>query len=1162
MGEPARSDRGTGLKRRIAKATALTLLSVIAVTVIVAAAFFWRLSQGPVTLNFLGSRIEQAMNRQLKGFTIAVGGTVLELDKDSGIPHVRFRDLVLSDASHNVIARASRAGIGLDRGALLRGAVVPRSLELIGSRVLARRNLNGSFELGIGGTAESAQGPAAGPADGKADLSAPGPEASGQNTPLDNTLSGATIIELLAQESNGASLSSIEDIRISQASVRLFDEANAAEWFAPAADLTFRKMPYGFVVVAKADVASGGAPWHAEGTASYRAQSKTFAVSFQFNDLVPAQVAQQIFALSQLARFNIPMSGHAEAETDANGHIAKASMEFSAAAGVIDLPDYIAQPIVVDEGAIHFEYLAETGAFHIADSSILVGGSRAELMGTVLPLRDQAGKLTDVVLDLQARNVNVDAQGSVRDPVKIDSIALKGKAAVTAARFDIEDLTVASGDAGVRLNGAILGGPESPGLQFNGRGVNLSAELLKKLWPPVVAPKTRNWLTENLVSGKISDGTFVINIPVNGMAEAKRNHHLDDSAVDVRFTMADVTTRYFRSLPPLQKASGSAKLTGNHFDVAIAGGQAVMPSGKVVRLQQGSFAAQDLMIVETPGTINVTVAGDTAALQEFANLPDLNLVQSGLDGVPPITGDAVAKVTLKLPMVKDVPRERVQILSTIALNNAAVAGIVPGIDLSDGQFAIVFDNSGLAVTGPAKLNGIPATIDWHKAPGKSGVQQASIKTTLDEEARRKLGLKIDGLQGPVDVAISLPDIRKAATTVTINADLSKAAVALPGVGWTRPATAGTAAVFTLVRDPKGGRNVKDISVKGPGLLIKGDIDLNPDNSINVVNMSQLRLGDENNYALKVKPQDNGYAVMITGAAFDARPYIKSLISPAAGDGAAAGKSGPAGGATLSVTARFDRVYAHRGEIVQSVNADFVSTGGRITQADITGLYLSGQPVTLRVIPGDGGRQLRVTSTDGGATLRAANFYSKVAGGALEFSALIANDQISSIRRGELVVRNFAVRNEAALAQLDQRGRPRKSGPRSDGISFKKMVLPFTTDARFVRLGDSIIKGDDLGATASGLIRKSDNAMDITGTIIPAYALNSAIGDIPLVGDILTGGNDEGIFGLSYFLGGTMNAPKFQVNPVSAIAPGILRKFFEFGSSNPTQKTQVPSSGNR
>jgi len=205
---------------------------------------------------------------------------------------------------------------------------------------------------------------------------------------------------------------------------------------------------------------------------------------------------------------------------------------------------------------------------------------------------------------------------------------------------------------------------------------------------------------------------------------------------------------------------------------------------------------------------------------------------------------------------------------------------------------------------------------------------------------------------------------------------------------------------------------------------------------------------------------------------------------------------------------------------------------------------------LRVIPGDNGREMRITGRDGGAAMRAANLYSKIAGGQIEFYALMANDANSSVREGRLILRNFEVRNEAALAQLDTRGKPKKSGPRNEGLAFAKLTLPFTTDPKFVRIGDSLIKGAELGASAAGLIRKSDGAIDITGTIIPAYALNSAIGEIPLVGDILAGGRGQGVIGLTFALGGSMEKPVFQVNPVSAIAPGILRKFFEYGSGGP------------
>jgi hypothetical protein len=53
-------------------------------------------------------------------------------------------------------------------------------------------------------------------------------------------------------------------------------------------------------------------------------------------------------------------------------------------------------------------------------------------------------------------------------------------------------------------------------------------------------------------------------------------------------------------------------------------------------------------------------------------------------------------------------------------------------------------------------------------------------------------------------------------------------------------------------------------------------------------------------------------------------------------------------------------------------------------------------------------------------------------------------------------------------------------------------------------------------------------------------------NVPLLGDILSGGNNnEGLFGVTYLVGGTFSKPEFKVNPISAIAPGIFRRFFDF-----------------
>jgi hypothetical protein len=69
-----------------------------------------------------------------------------------------------------------------------------------------------------------------------------------------------------------------------------------------------------------------------------------------------------------------------------------------------------------------------------------------------------------------------------------------------------------------------------------------------------------------------------------------------------------------------------------------------------------------------------------------------------------------------------------------------------------------------------------------------------------------------------------------------------------------------------------------------------------------------------------------------------------------------------------------------------------------------------------------------------------------------------------------------------------------------------------------------------------------------GTFVPLYGINNMFGQIPIVG-LFLGGSNEGLIGVTYEVVGPPDAPVLRVNPISAVAPGLLRKFFEFPSGN-------------
>jgi hypothetical protein len=821
----------------------------------------------------------------------------------------------------------------------------------------------------------------------------------------------------------------------------------------------------------------------------------------------------------------------------------------------VGLPGYIAQPIVIDEGALRVDYDARTGGFKIVDSIILVGGSRAELTGRLDPIRASDGRLTHLKIDLKATNVSVDTQGTVNNPVLVDRIEFLGKASVEGAVMEIEDLVVMSGNAGVRLRGAITGGDESAGIRMSGRVRDLSADFLKKLWPPIIVPKSRKWVTDNVQIGRITEGAFNVDIPVNGLAEALRQKVLPNETIDFQFAMADVTSTYFKSLPPLLGATGHARLQGDSFELTIESGNVVLPSNGTIQVSNTTFKAEKLLTSAVPAVFALNLSASAPDLLELASLPDLNLLRNANFVPPNVGGQAEAAIDISMPLVKDLPRDQVQTAAKIKVTDASIQQVVPNVDLSEGSLLVAFDRNGISATGPVKINGFPSKISWQRPAGPDSRATASVDTVLDDKSREKLGIKLgEYLHGPVKVQAVIDGVGEKNASIKVKADLAKAEMFINAISWQRPPTANTTASFTYLAGDEAGRKVENLVVKGQSLSLKGDVFLTADGGLKSAKFSQVWLSDENNFIMTMVPAGEGQAIDISGKSFDARPFIKSIFAK---DSGPSNRSAPR--QNLTVNAAFDRVIANRGEVITGVTAIIGVRNSLIANADVEGKFLSERPLAIRVRPNATGRQLQITSADGGGALRASNLYSKVAGGSLEFSAFLANGGNSTIQNGRLVLRDFDVRNEAALADIDSRGKSKKSGPRREGLSFTRLTLPFTTDAKFIRLGDSLLKGNELGASAEGLIRKADGAIDITGTIIPAYGINAAVGNIPLLGEIFTGGKGQGIFGLTFALSGSMANPKIQYNPISAIAPGIFRKIFEFDGAGPPAKQKIKES---
>jgi hypothetical protein len=122
-----------------------------------------------------------------------------------------------------------------------------------------------------------------------------------------------------------------------------------------------------------------------------------------------------------------------------------------------------------------------------------------------------------------------------------------------------------------------------------------------------------------------------------------------------------------------------------------------------------------------------------------------------------------------------------------------------------------------------------------------------------------------------------------------------------------------------------------------------------------------------------------------------------------------------------------------------------------------------------------------------------------------------------------------------------------------------MRVEFTRSLGRFAVREGIVSGPMIGATVEGSIDYIKDDVRMRGTFIPLYGLNNMFGQIPLFGIFLGGGAKEGLVGVTYEVVGPVSGPTMHVNPISAITPGLLRKFLEFPTGSGAQMSSSTTS---
>lgn len=855
-----------------------------------------------------------------------------------------------------------------------------------------------------------------------------------------------------------------------------------------------------------------------------------FAVQFETND--PDPQFRSGLDTTMLARFNLKRAS--------DSHLPELELSIDVDPGDLKMGGEIAQ---LKNSQFNWFYDAEKKAIELARSDIAVAKSVFPISGGLIDSENFEGdKKEGIIFDFIVGE-GVLAPIDTNEVPIIFSAKAFGYYSFEKRELNAEELVIATGGKYAAGNAIVrFLGKGSPELNIAIQVPEIETAVGKQFWPFWLGRGTRGWATNNIFGGTIKNANLYLHVDAGRFANPIRpiKHREEDYQVDYDFTNARVNI--VGDVPPVRNANGHMKLRGTKVVVSVDKGTSYFSSDRKMDIVDGTITIPDTNQVPLMADVDFNLTGWADAAAELISfkpidaLDDIGITPEQISGL--VDAHVIARVGLINDQEPPDPVWQVELdLNGVDLSepieNRILTNISGKVDVN--QERAIFDTK-------MKMDGVNVSAQAVEPIGNSGVaRKLSLNGILGAKDRTKLGLDVN------DIVIGSTGFkleRIAENENKVEIDFRNAVVIAPGTAWKK--SKGVPAKATFIVSEKGdAASLKNFKFSGKGFSASGAMDLD-ENGLKSANFTNVKLSPKDNYRFSVKRQGNGYKIDMAGKSFDMRPLITQLKADETSSQKYDGQQ-----AAIDLTGKIDQVHGFGKEVLTVSTMKYSERGGIPNLAEFTGRTKAGGSVAARLRGDKSGDVITVASDDSGSFWRFFDIYAFVQGGSVDLRLTKKGD---GAHIGNVNMRNFKVIGDERLKTLVGTRASAKERSLNEALKGRLDVsrVNFTEANISVQLNkgrldikEGIVRGPQIGASFDGMLYDSKDNTDISGTFMPAYALNSFFGEIPILGALLGNGKDKALLGITFKVSGNADNPQIQVNPLSIIAPGIFRSIFEF-----------------
>lgn len=1150
---PAEGGRAPALWRRfLIGSLSMVVLPLVLLASLAAGIGYFRLSQGPVSLNFLFDPVKRGIDRSLPGLEARFEDVILTFDDNGGL-ELRLKNLGLRDASGEIVLGAPQAAIGLDEALLWRLEAAPNSVELIEPRIAVTYDRDDGFRLSFARreAGQPADAPAGMP--GKSGLEAQPVASSREGVRLSEILSappptkGGTAAAGAASREAGT----LREVGLRNATLVVNSEGRSSVWQVPRLLVDLEDRADRSIVSGSARVSSSGRIWTASFRAERDAVSGHHGVQVAVRDLVPKQVALTLPGADALEMFDQPISADITADIGADGTLVSADVALELSGTRLQLADMTGPVARLDAALLNLTYEPKNGRVRLSPSSIRTGGENYVVRGEAMAEGGEMPGNWAFQFEMVPNLVGANA-----DPLGAAGLGpgrLSGRFDVARQFVEVTELEVSLAGGVIGLSGEIDMAAASPGSKLDGGFSGMPVARLLAIWPEVVAPGGRQWFSDNVRDGRVNGGTieFVSGryLPASVNDPIARGY----GQFEIGLEAQDIVFDAMPGLPPVTGRLATAKFDNGELTVLLPEGEMDLGGGDVIAVREGKFVGSEMLLQSASGDTAFAFSGSASAVKTLLEAEPVAAMSEGIGLPEGLRGKISGDVRIGFPMWETFSGRDIGYDIKARLTEGQIADVFDGADIKGASIDVQLSPQAFNASGELLYNGVLAKLNWQRSFSADATAQPPLKLSavLDRADRKQLGLELDEvLAGDLPVDVTVDRFGQPDQKVHIRADLTPVTLSVPMLGWSKPAGRKAFADGDLVSGRGGGRVISGVTVGGSDIGIEGDITLDAKGAAVAFEFPNFALDLVSRLSAKGRRKSDGvWDIEAEGRTFQGQGFFRSLfqvrqVETATGQGAKERVG-------FDLKAKIDNVIGFDGVSLRDVAFALSSRDNKLMALDGRGVLDGGQEMSYRLVKrGRRGRVLTVETDDSGQAFKLVGVYPNMVGGRLLLQVDLDGSGPAS-QVGTLWVENFRVLGDPVVSEVvgSSDDRVPSIARRPDRVvrqvfEFDSLRAPFSIGHGQIVLEDAALHGALLGATLRGKADFVNKTVDLGGTYVFLQGLNNVFAAIPLVGELLSGPRKEGIFGTNYAIRGSMARPQVYVHPLSTIAPGIFREIFQ------------------